>query len=61
MILEWLGLGVTVFTQTAAENTGADDPGKKKPNATIENFFKQCCVPEERHCCFTDTESCMIL
>ncbi|XP_068769058.1 NFX1-type zinc finger-containing protein 1 isoform X2 [Struthio camelus] len=27
MILEWLGLGVTVFTQSAAENLGAETPG----------------------------------
>ncbi|NXS45373.1 ZNFX1 protein, partial [Balaeniceps rex] len=27
MILEWLGLGVTVFTQNAAENIGAENPG----------------------------------
>ncbi|NWQ80530.1 ZNFX1 protein, partial [Columbina picui] len=27
MILEWLGLGVTVFTQTVAENIEAEDPG----------------------------------
>ncbi|NXU55026.1 ZNFX1 protein, partial [Turnix velox] len=27
MILEWLGLGVTVFTQNAAENPGAENPG----------------------------------
>lgn len=38
MILEWLGLGVTVFTQTAAENTGADDPGKKSKHNHREFF-----------------------
>ncbi|NXA43061.1 ZNFX1 protein, partial [Eudromia elegans] len=27
VILEWLGLGVTVFTQTAAENLEAENPG----------------------------------
>ncbi|XP_040464584.1 NFX1-type zinc finger-containing protein 1 isoform X3 [Falco naumanni] len=27
MILEWLGLGLTVFTQNAAENIGAENPG----------------------------------
>ncbi|NXW60874.1 ZNFX1 protein, partial [Eurystomus gularis] len=27
MILEWLGLGTTVFTQNAAENTGAENSG----------------------------------
>ncbi|XP_074461788.1 NFX1-type zinc finger-containing protein 1 isoform X2 [Larus michahellis] len=27
MMLEWLGLGVTVFTQSAAENIGAENPG----------------------------------
>ncbi|NXJ89686.1 ZNFX1 protein, partial [Corythaixoides concolor] len=27
VILEWLGLGVTVFTQNAAENIGAENPG----------------------------------
>ncbi|KFP69846.1 NFX1-type zinc finger-containing protein 1, partial [Acanthisitta chloris] len=27
MILEWLGLGVSVFTQNAAENIGAENPG----------------------------------
>ncbi|KFV02581.1 NFX1-type zinc finger-containing protein 1, partial [Tauraco erythrolophus] len=27
MILEWLGLGVTVFTPNAAENIGAENPG----------------------------------
>ncbi|NWS74149.1 ZNFX1 protein, partial [Crotophaga sulcirostris] len=27
VILEWLGLGVTVFTQNAAENVGAENPG----------------------------------
>ncbi|NXL91409.1 ZNFX1 protein, partial [Alectura lathami] len=27
MILEWLGLGVTVFGQSAAKNTGAENPG----------------------------------
>ncbi|NWJ03246.1 ZNFX1 protein, partial [Crypturellus undulatus] len=29
VILEWLGLGITVFTQTAAENLGTENPGKK--------------------------------
>ncbi|PKU35329.1 hypothetical protein llap_14368 [Limosa lapponica baueri] len=27
MILEWLGLGVTIFIQNAAENIGAENPG----------------------------------
>lgn len=27
LILEWLGLGGTVFTQNAVENVGAENPG----------------------------------
>ncbi|XP_061865168.1 NFX1-type zinc finger-containing protein 1 [Colius striatus] len=30
MILEWLGLGITAFTQSAAENIGAENPGDQR-------------------------------
>lgn len=48
MILEWLGLGVTVFTQTAAENTGADDPGKKKKQTQPLRIFLSSAVYQKR-------------
>lgn len=42
MILEWLGLGVTVFTQDAAENIEAENPGKKnKPKPTNQQQQNQ--------------------
>ncbi|NXX81788.1 ZNFX1 protein, partial [Urocolius indicus] len=30
MILEWLGLGITAFTQSAAENIGTENPGDQR-------------------------------
>ncbi|NXG55458.1 ZNFX1 protein, partial [Hemiprocne comata] len=50
MILEWLGLGVTVFTQNAAQNIGAENPGgdqetEEEWEGKVEEEFLE--IPEE--------------
>jgi len=64
MILEWLGLGVTVFTQNAAENIGAENPGKKTKTTKQTKkpliLYRCVClcsayVLEKRHYYLTDT------
>ncbi|XP_067163733.1 NFX1-type zinc finger-containing protein 1 isoform X2 [Apteryx mantelli] len=50
MILEWLGLGVTVFTQSAAENLGAENPGgqqQREEEQEVEAEEELLEIPEE--------------
>uniref|UniRef100_A0A8C0BC21 Zinc finger NFX1-type containing 1 n=1 Tax=Buteo japonicus TaxID=224669 RepID=A0A8C0BC21_9AVES len=44
MILEWLGLGVTVFTQDAAENIEAENPEQEWEGEAEEELLE---IPEE--------------
>ncbi|NWU70241.1 ZNFX1 protein, partial [Pterocles burchelli] len=49
MILEWLGLGVTVFTQNAAENIEAENPGGQQERQEWEGEAEEELleIPEE--------------
>ncbi|NXP55776.1 ZNFX1 protein, partial [Heliornis fulica] len=44
VILEWLGLGVTFFTQNAAENPGGEQEGEEKEGEAEEELLE---IPEE--------------
>lgn len=72
LILEWLGLGVSAFTQNAAEDISAENPGKtnktkknkhQKDSHPPTHFLQvrlpklsRVCVPVKRHSYLTGPE-----